>query len=657
MKNLLFLLALVVFGGLQRSAATTYYVATDGVDETARAGLTISEAWATVAYALDNINAGDTIAMIQGTYNERISVDISGMAGSPIVLRNYAADTVIISGLTSTGQDALLEIIDQNYIVVQGLIFQDNVQNDAQGILVSGACEGIEIKNNTFVNISFSSKADSIPSSSDNAQPIIVYGSDALSPVKNLVISGNGIFDCVVGQSEGLAVNGNVDSFSIVDNALQNITNIGIDVIGGEGTSILNDQPRNGLVSRNDVDACRSPYATAAGIYLDGALDVVVERNEVTSCEWGIEVGSENVGIISSGNVVRNNVLYLNREAGIAVGGIGGIVSDVLIRNNTILGSDADNFGDPTAQVFISTSTNVQLINNIIFKLANSTSAIIYAENAVNLQMDYNIYYAENEVDSTFEINGLIYDGLSALMLGTAQDENSKYEDPMLKSVIPANFYLEATSPAIDAGDTNTVVSDNELDYRGEVRLINAVVDIGATEFNGPLPVTFLRPFAASLEENRVYLSWHTAVEINNDRFVVERSQDLERWDNLLSVPGRGKSFLYEEYDLHPLEGKSYYRLRQMDLDGTESFSGIHAIHKEPSLEIYPNPASKFVNISGITNDQNKIYLIDMRGLTVREWSDIKDVRTLDLNGLNSGIYLLKVLDTSSTKSFKLFLE
>jgi len=81
-------------------------------------------------------------------------------------------------------------------------------------------------------------------------------------------------------------------------------------VIGGEGVASANDQARNGIIRGNDVQNCLSPYATAAGIYIDGAANITVERNLVVGGQWGIEVGAENPIAIASGNVVKNNFIY-----------------------------------------------------------------------------------------------------------------------------------------------------------------------------------------------------------------------------------------------------------------------------------------------------------------------------------------------------------
>ncbi|MEO7082053.1 MAG: hypothetical protein ABIY71_11020, partial [Flavobacteriales bacterium] len=86
-----------------------------------------------------------------------------------------------------------------------------------------------------------------------------------------------------------------------------------------------------------------------------------------------------------------------------------------------------------------------------------------------------------------------------------------------------------------------------------------------------PLPIELLS-FTAVPVDSRVDLRWSTASEQNNDHFTVERSTDAISFAPVLQVPGAGNSqqiINYADEDRSPLNGLSYYRLRQTDLDGT----------------------------------------------------------------------------------------
>lgn len=94
---------------------------------------------------------------------------------------------------------------------------------------------------------------------------------------------------------------------------------------------------------------------------------------------------------------------------------------------------------------------------------------------------------------------------------------------------------------------------------------------------NTPLPVELL-DFKAELREKRVRLSWSTASEVNNDYFTVERTnKDMQEYTVINRVPSymHNSNILlnYESWDEEPIEGLSYYRLKQTDFDGQFTYS------------------------------------------------------------------------------------
>lgn len=119
---------------------------------------------------------------------------------------------------------------------------------------------------------------------------------------------------------------------------------------------------------------------------------------------------------------------------------------------------------------------------------------------------------------------------------------------------------------------------------------------------NIALPIS-LTSFQAELKEDRVFVEWTTASEVENDYFTVERSSDSENFDEVKRKKGAGNStnvLNYSVYDESPLKGYSYYRLKQTDYDGKYSYSSIVTIKNgkvviKSDLDVYsisPNPFS-----------------------------------------------------------------
>lgn len=119
---------------------------------------------------------------------------------------------------------------------------------------------------------------------------------------------------------------------------------------------------------------------------------------------------------------------------------------------------------------------------------------------------------------------------------------------------------------------------------------------INGTVTTTPLPVTLLS-FTAKPEGDRVQLAWDTTAERDADRFVVERSADLREYASVGEVAANGTTDTRQHYgltDMRPLPGANYYRLRQIDLDGTaHTFKPISAIIEVDDVVavVYPNPA------------------------------------------------------------------
>ena len=121
------------------------------------------------------------------------------------------------------------------------------------------------------------------------------------------------------------------------------------------------------------------------------------------------------------------------------------------------------------------------------------------------------------------------------------------------------------------------------------------VDDFLIRDISGALPVTLLS-FAAKPAGDRVQLSWATTSEQDASHFIVERSADLGEYMFIDQVSAKGTTDsrqYYSAVDRMPLPGNNYYRLRQVDRNGTSySFNPVSAVIESNNLvmEIFPNP-------------------------------------------------------------------
>ncbi|MEM1321122.1 MAG: proprotein convertase P-domain-containing protein [Bacteroidota bacterium] len=196
----------------------------------------------------------------------------------------------------------------------------------------------------------------------------------------------------------------------------------------------------------------------------------------------------------------------------------------------------------------------------------------------------------------------------------------------------------------IDHGGTWTLsVVDQASD---DIGVLNSWC-IKTTSTTSALPID-LRSFNAQYlkKENTVELAWSTSSEVNNDYFVVEKSSDARHWKSIGKLNGRGNTSATSQYHLidhNPLPGAvSYYRLLQVDFDGSFSYSNIEsisipaALHQD--LSIYPNPIGAGDKINFTNTDKvNKVKLYTLAG------QEIGLIGQRLPKSLPTGIYLLEI--------------
>jgi YHYH protein/Secretion system C-terminal sorting domain len=184
-----------------------------------------------------------------------------------------------------------------------------------------------------------------------------------------------------------------------------------------------------------------------------------------------------------------------------------------------------------------------------------------------------------------------------------------------------------------------------------------------------PISPVDLFKFEAKPTENGNLLHWVTASERNSSHFEVERSDDGKHFGHLGDVKSKGQSSQITQYsflDKMPLPTVNYYRLKQIDTDGSFTYSTIIAVSnivsaKDATITIYPNPVSDVLIVQSLTdnNRDKKVDLISLDGRIVQSKTLYQGSTrcTFDLQTVYTGTYFVRIIDGQQTKITKVVVQ
>ncbi len=487
----------------------------------------------TIQAALNSASPGDTITVRNGVYKEKITLPQSGNASSGyITLQAYTGEQVILDGQGVSGSN-MITIRNKNYIKITGLEIRNNLNvNDGSGIRITGYGDHIQITGNKIHTIR-----------GNDAMGITVYGTSS-TPISNLTIDGNQIYNCDPAESEALTLNGNINGFQVTGNIVHDVNNIGIDFIGGESWTGNHGVVRNGTCNNNTVYRARSSYGGGygAGIYVDGGKNITIEANTVYECDLGIEIGAENKNYSATEITVRSNLVYNNDKVGIVFGGYDssvGRVTGCYFYNNVLYKNDT--LRDGNGELWIQYASGNTIKNNIITCGPQNLMLNAVTGSSSN-QLDYNLWYGNNgQSGSQWSWKGTEYGSFSAYRSGTGQDANSQFTDPDFIDASGNNFHISLGSPGLNAGDPSYTASKGETDIDGGSRVANGRVDIGADEIGSPTITSPNGGETLTPGENAA-ITWNSTD--NNHNVKLSYSTDNgKQWNTITASTTNGGSY------------------------------------------------------------------------------------------------------------------
>jgi hypothetical protein len=492
-----------------------------------------------------------------------------------------------ISGITATG-----DATSSSYRIYG--IHLNSLYPSATATISNNLIGSTTQSNSLYANSSASTASDQeirgINIASGNATAEVVISGNTIANITNAYNNTAGAIWGIKGIR--VATSG---KYTITNNIINNLSSSCGGTSSGVSASVIGIllqstsavvQTVSGNVISNIANVGTGNVATKViGIVVSaGTGPNIVEQNfiyglsDISTSTTAQIVG---INILAGTTTFANNIVSLTfASSGALVYGISDAGATSNLYHNTVSLSGTVTAGTTVSNALISSTASNRDIRNNIFSNTRSGGG---THNAVNLSV------------TTLTVGYNDYVGsLVGITLNTAPDNNSTSASPSFSAVggsTPLSYY-----PAtVLTGSTGIGITG---DYYGNTRTLPKM---GALEANIALPISLLH-FSGKKVGTKNKLYWATATELNNDYFVVEKSTTGEKFKQMAAINGAGNStslINYSVIDENVDNTINYYRLKQVDFDGSSTFSEIISIDNSVSFN-----TKKIISITNLLGQQ-----------------------------------------------------
>jgi hypothetical protein len=175
----------------------------------------------------------------------------------------------------------------------------------------------------------------------------------------------------------------------------------------------------------------------------------------------------------------------------------------------------------------------------------------------------------------------------------------------------------------------------------------------------GILPIKLLS-FDATKKDNEVLVNWVATNEENILQYEVERGKDNNVFMKIATTTAKNTLLLtsYNAKDASPHIGVNYYRLKIIDKENKITYSQVVKIIVDDAgsgITISPNPTNNYIVVNGSTN-YTGLQIIDMSGRVIKELNKSVNNKYI-VQEIRKGLYFIKLINGTQTKSYKLLIE
>lgn len=663
------------------------------------------------------IISGSAPATITGANNFRRLEIRNGSGVSLPTSTTVVSDSFIVnSGVMTMNGGVLtvngpLRLRNSNSRIVMNvglLTVRGNLDNSAGGQIISSATAGaIDFAGTTGQTITGNSNFRNVTISNTSLAGVTFSGLDSVVIQRDLVVNANTRFNMNSGR---LVVLNN-----IVGNGIMTLTG-STTVIRGTGNQtilgapsfgdLMIDKPSGTLTMPSVLNTTGTVNVNAGSVTLPqtasysignlrlgaaGSLTLTGGTLQVNNT-WDARPGgafNQGAGAVIFGGTTKGRILgnltlgnFTMNKTGITAGADTVVVENTLTVNGQIthtrgyLSTHTTGLVQLGPLATMTTETNgARVVGRISQSLNVNGIPVNFGGGMVNI----NPGTESLGLVEVSRVSGLARPGLS--FATTPEFPSSKsidalwFIEPALQPQNPVQFSLRWPS-ALDNGNNRNLrlfawrrpapyTGSWEKNGTAPITFSDNTATITTSQFsqwtvndeNNPLPVE-LGAFTGNWNEKSaaVDLTWFTFSEKNNSHFIVERSQDQHEWSVAGTVAGRGTSYVNTRYNLSDPEahkGLNYYRLTQVDLDGTVTRLQTIAVmvgKVNAGWRMFPNPTFNLLMVEGTGIEGNKaeIRIVDMLGRTVRSVEVPVTAgavqHRLELGDLTAGMYVVKTI-------------
>lgn len=445
--------------GFSSLFAKTYFVAQNGVNTNPG---TQGKPWGKVQFAIDQMVAGDTVLIREGTYTESLRMMVtSGDSGAPIVVQNYPGERVTIQSQTASGGDPAIKIT-VNYVEVRGMTLHKltrsagpvnvyaghHVLLDSLEVIGPGAWDDITISNEYGETAYVTVKNCKVHTALHEG---IYIKSENANPLHHIFILNNEIYNC---PDEAVQVSAS----PYPDNPPTDVVIKGNNIhdVGAWAIIHLYYAPKNVLIDGNFIHNNSTCWV---GVNLDGAEAVL--RNNLFTNNSGSQASEDYSDVCVSSEHGNPKYKIINNTFALTTRGNARAAYGVWIGEDACSESDT-------------------ISNNIFYDIQDG--GICYHSSPLN-QGSNNIFSQKNN-----SVPAVVLPNGDTIMMEDIQNwkENNRFVDPLFVDPENQNFQLKPESPAIH----KALFLDVKTDFTGYNRMQDEWMDVGAFEFQSDVVLT-----------------------------------------------------------------------------------------------------------------------------------------------------------------------